>query len=172
MSIIMDATKCCIPHAAGKTKAWDNAKKIGSQFGGFILHGIGTRVFVFDDELGKDANLWTTMLLRVLVDEKERREAARQKWPKVLYLQMDNGSDNKNKEIFSFGELLVRLGIFVKVKYGFLPVGHTHEDIDACFGAGSHMLHRQHAVTIKEVETLFKRGWPSMQRFDYIGVSG
>jgi hypothetical protein len=49
---------------------------MASQFGGFIMHGVGTRVFVFDDELGKDANLWTTMLWRVLVDKKKRRDAA------------------------------------------------------------------------------------------------
>jgi hypothetical protein len=173
MSLIMDAmdaTKCFIPHYHAKTKAWDKVERIGSQFYGFINHGVGTRIFVFDDELRKDANLSATLLVKVLMDEKKRREEAGIKWPDVLYLQMDNGSDNKNKEVSALGELVVRIGLFRKVKYSYLPVGHTHEDIDACFGACSNALHRCDALTIKEVETVCKRGWPSLKSLDYINV--
>jgi hypothetical protein len=174
MSIIMDAMdsqKCHIPHVHGHPKSWDNATKLKSQFGGFIIHGVGSRIFVFEEGLKKDANLWSSLFLQALIDEKKRREEARQPWPSVLYLQMDNGGDNKNKELFMLGELLVRLGIFHKVKYSFLPVGHTHEDIDAMFGAGSHLLHHRDCCTMAEVEAQFKKAWPSMKRFDYVNVS-
>lgn len=49
--------------------------------------------------------------------------------PPVLYLQMDNASENKNKVVFAFLHHLVLAGVFQKVKVGFLCVGHTHEDI-------------------------------------------
>ena len=54
--------------------------------------------------------------------------------PKILYVQCDNGSEFKNNVWATALEWLTKLGIFVKVKLSFLPVGHTHEDIDACFG--------------------------------------
>ena len=163
--------KCHVPHVHGNPKSWDNAAKLKSQFGGFIIHGVGSRIFVFEEGLNKDANLWTTLFVRALVEEKQRREEAGHQWPKVLYLQVDNGPDNKNKELFMVGELLVRLGIFAKVKFSFLPVGHTHEDIDAMFGAGSHLLHHRDCCTMAEVFEQFKKGWPSMKRFDYVAVS-
>ena len=154
MSVIMDAMdsqKCDIPHVHGHPKCWDNAPKLKSQFGGFIMHGVGSRIFVFKEGLGKDANLWCSLFVKALTEEKQEREKKGLPWPKVLYVQMDNGGDNKNKELFMVGELLPRLGLFVKVKYSFLPVGHTHKDIDAMFGAGSHLLHHRDTCTIKEV---------------------
>jgi len=68
------------------------------------------------------------------------------------------------------GELFVRIGLFKKVKYSFLPVGHTHEDIDAMFGALSHFLHRYSAYSFEEVKMWWCRAWPSMRQFDYISV--
>ncbi|CAN0120568.1 unnamed protein product, partial [Heterosigma akashiwo] len=50
-----------------------------------------------------------------------------------LYIQFDNCSENKNKTVFAFLSHLVQLGLFRKVKSGFLMVGHTHEDLDAYF---------------------------------------
>ena len=35
--------------------------------------------------------------------------------------------------VLGFLSLLVKLGIFRKVKLGFLRVGHTHEDVDRVF---------------------------------------
>ncbi len=41
--------------------------------------------------------------------------------------------DNKNQHLLAFSLLIVR-DVFVEVKLGFLVIGHTHEDIDGCFG--------------------------------------
>ncbi len=92
--------------------------------------------------------------------------------PPVLYIQMDNTCrDNKNKYTLTFTALLVQLGIFKKVcichfvviktfpcmntyliqhkvKLGFLPVGHTHEDIDQRFSCISRQLSRRNALSI------------------------
>lgn len=166
----MDATKCTIPWIHQKPKSWETAKKLLSQFVACIQHGVGTRMFAFDEELKKDGDLMCTLILRMLVDEKNRRDAVGLPWPEVLYIQGDNASDNKNKGLFQICELLVRLKIFRKVKFSFLPVGHTHEDVDACFGAGSHMLRRMSAMTLSDVCKVWKRGWPSTLSFDYVHV--
>lgn len=47
---------------------------------------------------------------------------------------MDNcPRDNKNNIMFGFLAVLVLLGIFESVEVSFLPIGHTHEDVDAMF---------------------------------------
>ena len=81
---------------------------------------------------------------------------------------MDNACrDNKNKYVLTFFSLLVELGIFkkvkrgckivsickyisnyIQVKIGFLPVGHTHEDIDQLFSCVSRHLKRRNALTV------------------------
>jgi len=48
---------------------------------------------------------------------------------------MDNYfQDNKNWQLLAFLSLLLARDVFEEVKLGFLIVGHTHEDIDSCFG--------------------------------------
>ncbi len=42
--------------------------------------------------------------------------------------------DNKNRHLLGFLSLLTARDVFEEVKLGFLVVGHTHEDIDGCFG--------------------------------------
>jgi hypothetical protein len=48
---------------------------------------------------------------------------------------MDNCvKDNKNRFLIAFLSLLMAKEVFEEVKLGFLVVGHTHEDINGCFG--------------------------------------
>ena len=82
------------------------------------------RVYFTAPNIHNDANLTITIIHHVLSH-----------WPgdlpKVLYLQLDNTSrENKNQVVFSYLNMLVELGIFKKVKVGFLLVGHTHDHID------------------------------------------
>jgi len=42
--------------------------------------------------------------------------------------------DNKNQHLLAFLSLLNCEDVFEEVKLGFLFIGHTHEDIDECFG--------------------------------------
>lgn len=83
-----------------------------------------------------------------------------------MYVQLDNTCrDNKNKYTLMFMYLLVEFEIFKKVaryiyprktkfndfmqiKMGFLPVGHTHEDIDQLFSCVSRKLKHSNALTI------------------------
>jgi len=61
-------------------------------------------------------------------------------------------SQNKNVYVFAHCNLLVKKKIFKVVRIFFLPVGHTHEDVDRWFGALSRELNRSHALTIEEFE--------------------
>jgi hypothetical protein len=55
-------------------------------------------------------------------------------WKNFL-LQIDNYvKDNKNRYLLTFLSLLMAREVFEEVKLRILMVGHTHEDIDGCFG--------------------------------------
>jgi hypothetical protein len=51
--------------------------------------------------------------------------------------------ENKNHYLLAFLSLLIAREVFKEVKFGFLVVGHTHDDIDNCFGYLSKKLKEQ-----------------------------
>ena len=57
-----------------------------------------------------------------------------QQYPEEIYIQIDGGAENSNKYIPALCEYLVAKRITKRIILTRLPVGHTHEDIDACFG--------------------------------------
>jgi hypothetical protein len=96
-------------------------------------------------------NLTLEALSRTLVHEARWREEHGFSWPKTLYLQLDNTSkDNKNVTMFAFASYLVQQGIFEEAFLNFLPVGHTHEDIDQVFSVISRKLAKASAYTYPE----------------------
>ena len=166
----MDQQKCSVPHFKHASKGWkEEQKKVHMQYGALLVHGHGARTFLFDERLKKDGDMWCSALLSVLSDLKKEYAEKGVSWPETLYLQADNASDNTNMLMVSLCQLLRDLGIFKKVKLCFLPVGHTHEDVDACFGALSRQLQHNDAYTFEEVETMWKTAW-RVHSFKYIKV--
>jgi hypothetical protein len=51
------------------------------------------------------------------------------RFPEKLYAQLDGGSENANRYVLGFLELLVARKLVREVVFTRLPVGHTHEDI-------------------------------------------
>jgi hypothetical protein len=144
MSIIMDAcdqSNIDVPYLKDNPK--DEAKKLATKMGAVLVHSAtdfrqhsndkpgGLYMFHIDERVTKGANFWLTCLLKVLNDERAKRDG---KLPPCLTIQMDSAGENKNYTMACFCEWLVKIGAFRKIKICFLPVGHTHEDIDACFG--------------------------------------
>ena len=174
MSIIFDAMdqqKCSVPHFAINSKGWkEECNKVHMQYGVYLVHGHGARSFVFDNRVKKDADMWMSGLLNVLRDLKEEYKSKNIKWPDTLYLQADNASDNKNNLAYGMCQLLRDMGLFKKVKLCFLPVGHTHEDVDACFGALSKQLVKKDGPVFSLVESIWKSGWPKLVSFKYMKV--
>ena len=100
---------------------------------GVRVHGIRNFMFLVDENMPGGANLICEVLRRVLLDLDAKGELPNK--DPTLYLQVDNCGENsnKNKVMFVFLTHLVRLGIFNKIKAGFLMVAHTHEDVDQMF---------------------------------------
>jgi len=177
----MDQTKCNCPHVQGSAKWAYQEPRIQSQIGAFVVHGHGTYGVYWDEHLTtKDSNFWASSLLSIIKDLKET-DYNGQPFPEVLYLQADNAKDNKNFVMAGLCEMLRDLGIFKKVKLSFLPVGHTHEDVDACFGALSKKLRNymgandgnlsSNAYLLRDFERIWRLGWPSFKKILYVKVN-
>jgi hypothetical protein len=55
-------------------------------------------------------------------------------YPSKIYWQVDGGPENANAFVYAFAEYLVAQTPINEIYVTRLPVGHTHEDIDARFG--------------------------------------
>ena len=130
----MDQKKTNCPNLGGQTTKDEAPLK--TRIIGVKVHGIRNYAYIADETVPGGGNL-ILEVLRLTLNDLQNREELPSEDP-VLYLQIDNCGENKNKVMFSFLTDLVRRGIFSKVKAGFLMVGHTHEDIDQLFSTIAH----------------------------------
>jgi hypothetical protein len=137
----MDQQKTNIPIMASKIK---DESPLEQRIIGVKVHGHRNYLFVVDQNLPGGANLMVEVLRKVLLDLEQKGELPCAK--PVLYVQVDNCGENKNKYFFGFLTHLVKIKSFSKIKVGFLMVGHTHEDIDQMFSIISSYLKKESVI--------------------------
>jgi hypothetical protein len=130
-SIIIDwATPHKFPHNATSVKSWLLLKNIKFDLCGIINHGLREKFFYPFLPLYKytcDVNI--SLIHHQLTYWKKKHSL-----PPILNVQADNcSSENKNRYILGYFQLLIERKWFKEIYLNFLPVGHTHEDIDAFF---------------------------------------
>ena len=71
---------------------------------------------------------------------------------------MDNcARENKNKDVIAYCSFLVNCKLFTSIELSFLPVGHTHEDIDQLFSCFSNYLKGHNSYTVKDlINSIYK----------------
>ena len=70
---------------------------------------------------------------------------------------MDNcARENKNKYVFAFCSYLINSEFFKRIEISFLPVGHTHEDIDQLFSVIGGYLKTHDAYTVSDLKKAVK----------------
>lgn len=80
------------------------------------------------------------------------RKRSESQLPAKLFVQLDNCTrENKNRYLMGYFEMLVRNLVFESVEVGFLPIGHTHEDVDQCFSSTSARLRLHNAITLNDL---------------------
>lgn len=146
-----------LPHFAFNTKA-DKGHKLKVKCVGILEHRPSKKLSLFPmrEEFDTGSNHVIEGLHRVL-DLKFQEEGA---LPPTMYVQFDNCSrENKNKFFLSYLESLVARGVFLEVQVSFLPVGHTHEDIDQAFSVVARHLKTKDAHTMTELIQDIKHSW-------------
>jgi len=140
-----------LPHWPFSTKATQKGHKIKVHLIGVLEHKCvnDLALFTMTDEFSTGANHIIEATHRWLV-----RRSMEGSLPSTLFVQVDNCSrENKNRFFFAYMECLVSLGVFVDVYVSFLPVGHTHEDIDQAFSCTSRRLRNCSAVTLADLHS-------------------
>ena len=83
---------------------------------------------------------------------------------------MDNtGKDNKNHYLVGFAGMLLSEGLFQEVEAHFLPIGHTHQEIDQSFSLVSKALKRHGALDVVDLMDVASKAWTNL---DYVGATG
>ncbi|XP_006815072.2 uncharacterized protein LOC102804474 [Saccoglossus kowalevskii] len=147
----MDQNKTDLPHLMTEDKATSNLLKLRTHITGSIVHtGVTSGKIPFAhidvNQIPHDSNLTMNILLDVLSEVKTHLA-------KVLYLQLDNCfRENKNRFLLSLMELMVEINVFEEIFVSFLPVGHTHENVDQMFSKISTKLGHRNTYTIDDLE--------------------
>ena len=143
-----DQTAFGLPHFTTATKAQrGHAMKV--KLVGLLEHRLQTRLtlMTMTQEHQTGSNHVIEVLHRFL--DRKRKEGP---LPKNLFVQLDNCSrENKNKYVMGYLELLVATSVFDSVECGFLPVGHTHEDVDQAFSTTASRLRVTDAITLDDM---------------------
>ncbi len=138
-----------IAHGHGNEKYAQYSNELWPNDPNFIIGSLLWLLWSFDKVLAFESKMlfeWSTLnaLFTLLfqgkywciIEFKTPSESVGPKLlPKKFLLQMDNYvKDNKNRCLLTFLSLLTTREVFEEVRLGFLMVGHTHENIDGCFG--------------------------------------
>ena len=148
----MDQSKLLVPHFMVPPK--DQTNFLDTKITGVLVHGKCFDAYVSEPQVRHDTNLNLTCVHATLTKLLKQGPL-----PRTFYLQVDGGSENKNKWMMSYLSLLVEMGIFDVVKMSYLPVGHTHEDIDQAFSRIAVHLNRHDAYTFDDYLSEIKKSF-------------
>jgi len=158
MSIIidgMDQSKVCCPNC-GSQDSFD--KPLKQYVVGVKEHGHKVSIFATNGTVQKGADLTIHCILLKIEEWKQRNEG---RYPEKIYLQLDGGSENANQYVIGMLELLVTKMVAREIVFSRLPTGHTHEDIDACFGVIRQHLFDNEYETLTKFKTLIESAFVS-----------
>ena len=151
-----DAQRFSLPHFAQASHASNVAMKLRSYLIGCIAHGRDTYIYQVPSNHAQGHNVTIQVLFEVLVDRLEKEGTL----PPVLFLQLDNTTkQNKGRFLYTFLASLVDAGVFTVIYVNFLPVGHTHEDIDQFFSRISVYLRVRSALTPDAMNNRIKESY-------------
>jgi len=162
----MDQEKTNIPHEMAKSKSDDVGMPLVAKLMGAIAYGRGWWGFWSFPEWSASSNLTLTCLCKMFRDIAGGDPrgcdlpSARQGLPPVLHLQMDNtAKDNKNHYLLGFCGMLLAEGVFREVRVFFLPVGHTHQEIDQTFSRVAASINNVGAYCLEDLMQLTQGAW-------------
>ncbi len=127
----MDQAKFRVPRIFCKTHELEKVVRPALHVQGAWAHGFGYHLAVMDADMRKDTNNNVEVISGML----EQIQVTHGALPLGLHLQQDNTCrECKNQKVIKWACKLVALGVFQWITFGYLIVGHTHENLDGTFG--------------------------------------
>ena len=155
-SIIMDGADQSafgIPHFVEKTKG-QRGHALKVKLVGILEHARENvlRLLTVTEEHETGSNHIVEALHRFIQDRSSSSSV-----PPRLYIQLDNCTrENKNRYFFAYVECLISWKVFDEIEVGFLPIGHTHEDVDQAFRSTSNRLRQTNAITLSDFHEVLR----------------
>ena len=157
-SIIIDGadqSKYQLPHFSERCHKSEAVEIVKMHLYGVLVHGRGAYGYLCGDHEEQGHNATINILWKVLMDLLKDGPLS-----SVLFLQLDNTRrQNKGQFLFGFLDLLVEYGVFERVYVCFLPVGHTHEDIDQMFSRIALALRFTNAFSPRQLMNIIRRAY-------------
>ena len=150
LCISLEAKFRC-PRNLDATKEFSNCWRPQQHMVCCLIPGLLECHFLMPSDLPMDSNMEMTLLSHSLDIALERLQKLGRQLPAHLHVQADNTSrEMRNQNLAQWGALLVARGLFRSVTYGFLPVGHTHNDVGQRFSTVATHLAGQHTLETDE----------------------
>ena len=157
----MDQNKTNLPNPVVWGKSHEGrGKTLVTRLLGAIAYGWGYYGFWSLKGWGRPSNVTLTGLWHIIADVQRRSRASGAESPRKLLLQMDNcAKDNKNHLLIDYCGMLLAEKFFDEAEVHFLPVGHTHQEIDATFSLVSKKIRQLGALSLPELVEVANKGW-------------
>ena len=167
----MDQAKTNIPNEPMKDKGTAAGAPLPVRLMGAIVYARAWYGFWTVPQWASTSNVTLTALARIIQDaqvEGRARGLPAPHLPPRFVLQMDNtAKDNKNHFLFGFAGMLLAEGYFTEVEAHFLPVGHTHQEIDQSFSLVSKAVGERGALDLDDLVDVADGAW---KRLEYVGT--
>ena len=151
-----------IPYMHDRTKVSTDSWKHRMHVIGVLAHGHGAWAFTCPNHVAQGHNVTIQSIVEVLLDLRKRYRHQSVRWPHTLYLQLDNTTkQNKGKFLCAFLHVLVDYGLFDATYSNFLPVGHTHIDIDQFFSRYSVYLRTHNTLSRMQMKEALEKCYRS-----------
>jgi hypothetical protein len=159
MSMIVDAAdqqKYALPYHHIATHSSQKAIRVPVHLMGVLIHGEAVHAYTYFENF-KQGNNVTIQAIHDSLADKLARDG---KLPSTLYVQLDNTSKQcKARYMIGWLGYLIKLGLFNSIVLSFLPVGHTHEDIDQIFSRLSVYLACHDALNMEQLHVAIRGGY-------------
>jgi hypothetical protein len=159
MSMIVDAAdqqKYALPYHHIATHSSQKAIRVPVHLMGVLIHGEAVHAYTYFENF-KQGNNVTIQAIHDSLADKLARDG---KLPSTLYIQLDNTSKQcKGRYMIGWLGYLIKMGVFKNIVLSFLPVGHTHEDIDQIFSRLSVYLACHDALNLDELHEAIRGGY-------------
>jgi hypothetical protein len=161
MSMIVDAadqSDYALPYFYNATHSSQKCFRVPTHLMGVLVHGEAVHAYTYYENF-KQGNNVTIEAIHEALAAKLAKDGG---LADTLYLQLDNTSKQcKGRYMIGFLGFLILLGLFKHIVLSFLPVGHTHEDVDQMFSRLSVYLECHNAFNVDQLHDAVRRSYQS-----------
>ena len=159
-SITIDAADQSDFHLPEADKFTAAAYKVKTPVVGALMHGRAPLCFISGNQCKQGNNVTIQALWECIVHLHNSTTGV----PPIIFLQLDNTTkQNKSKYLVAFCELLVHFKVCKEIRINFLPVGHTHEDIDQFFSRLAMLLRRTDALSLEHLASIIPTSYKTQE---------